>query len=100
MYLGKIVEMGTRREIYEEPVHPYTQALLSAVPVADPDARGSEGRIVLQGDVPDPASPPSGCSFRTRCWKAEERCACEEPTLVRRAGSHPCACFYAEPPRG
>jgi oligopeptide transport system ATP-binding protein len=108
MYLGKIVETGTEDEIYEHPTHPYTQALLSAVPVPTPPPRGArrargeggEGgarrRPVLEGDVPSPISPPSGCRFRTRCWKATDRCAAEEPALdVRDGSAHPSACHYA-----
>jgi oligopeptide transport system ATP-binding protein len=96
MYLGKVVEVGTEEQIYEHPMHPYTQALLSAVPVPDPTLRGHRQVIRLEGDVPSPVNPPSGCRFRTRCWKAEEICAAEEPELKSRSGGHPSACHFAE----
>ena len=102
MYLGRIVEIGDEKQIYERPTHPYTQALLSAVPVPDPSQRGKKQRIVLQGDVPSPANPPSGCTFHTRCWKAEPKCSVDVPELVDRpdgVSQHRSACHFAEPLR-
>jgi len=100
MYLGKMVEIGSDEQIYEHATHPYTQALLSAVPVPDPTARETRDRIVLSGDIPSPANPPSGCRFRTRCWKAEERCSTEVPLLavpevLSGPAKHESACHFA-----
>ncbi len=97
MYLGKIMEVGDKESIYGNPTHPYTQALLSAAPIPDPSMRERGGRIVLAGDIPNPANPPSGCVFRTRCWKATEKCAAEVPALEDRLGvGYPSACHYPE----
>jgi oligopeptide transport system ATP-binding protein len=100
MYLGKIVELGDEDQIYSRPTHPYTQALLSAVPLPDPTMRNMREQIVLTGDVPSPANPPAACRFHTRCWKAQEICSIEEPLLVERPdgeSAHLSACHFAEP---
>ncbi|MBW5420680.1 dipeptide ABC transporter ATP-binding protein [Streptomyces sp. BG9H] len=99
MYLGRIVEIADREDLYGNPRHPYTKALLSAVPEATADDVPRRERILLKGDVPSPVNPPSGCRFRTRCWKATDKCASEDPPLVQIDGNrdgHLTACHYPE----
>jgi peptide/nickel transport system ATP-binding protein len=95
MYLGKLCEVSPPDALYAEPAHPYTAALLSAIPVPDPSAT-MHTPASLQGELPSPLAPPSGCRFRTRCWKAQEICAEQEPELVDRGTGHPTACHFAE----
>ncbi len=102
MYLGQVVELADRNTLFEQPVHPYTQALLSAIPIPDPARERQRQRIVITGDVPSPANPPSGCRFRTRCWKflelsegERQRCIDEPPPLIDRGHGHPSTCHYA-----
>jgi oligopeptide/dipeptide ABC transporter ATP-binding protein len=94
MYLGQLVEVADRNAVYERPAHPYTHSLLSAIPIADPQLERRRKRIVLQGDLPSPASPPAGCRFHTRCPIVQERCMSDEPKLMEIAPGHEVACHY------
>ena len=96
MYLGKIVEIGDQETVFENPTHPYTKALLSAVPLTDPKAERARSRVILEGEVPSPINPPSGCRFRTRCWKAQDMCSQEEPMLTIRPSGQLSACHFPE----
>ncbi|MEY3574991.1 MAG: hypothetical protein RLZZ88_134 [Actinomycetota bacterium] len=96
MYLGKIMEIGDAETVYQKPSHPYTKALMSAVPVPNPRVERGRTRITLEGDVPSPVNPPTGCRFRTRCWKATDLCAMHEPPLELRATGQLSACHHPE----
>ena len=96
MYLGQLVEVADRDSLYEHPKHPYTVALLSAVPIPDPQKERQRQRIILKGDVPSPANPPPACRFHTRCWKAQEICRTEAPPLEQKAPGHWAACHFPE----
>ncbi|TMW69886.1 ABC transporter ATP-binding protein [Alteribacter natronophilus] len=94
MYLGKVVELADRDQLFEKPMHPYTEGLLSSVPIPDPENRNNRERIILKGDLPSPANPPSGCRFHTRCPYADEKCRTEEPAFSEERDGHHVMCHY------
>jgi oligopeptide/dipeptide ABC transporter ATP-binding protein len=94
MYLGKVMELSPAEELYDKPIHPYSQALLSAIPVPDPRENRARNRVVVGGEPPSPVNPPSGCVFHTRCPRAQERCSAEVPPLTEYANGHLAACHY------
>jgi oligopeptide transport system ATP-binding protein len=94
MYLGRVVEVADRVELFTRPLHPYTQALLSAIPVPNPEIESHRQRIILEGDVPSPVNPPGGCPFHPRCWKAQQLCRENVPALERKEGTQMAACFF------
>jgi len=94
MYLGRIVELAKSETLYKTPLHPYTQGLLSAIPVPDPAIEAQRQRIILEGDVPSPVKPPSGCSFHPRCWKAQAICRSVTPPLEEKQTNHYTACHF------
>ncbi len=97
MYLGQVMETATRPRSCSHPSHPYTQALVSALPTADIKGNKTGDRIVLSGDLPSPADPPPGCRFNTRCWMAQQKCIDEEPELIERGTGRPTKCHFVTP---
>jgi oligopeptide/dipeptide ABC transporter ATP-binding protein len=97
MYLGQIVESAPHELLWSRPLHPYSRGLIAAVPVPDPKAAQHQGQPAIEGEIPSPADPPSGCRFRTRCWKAQQKCTDEEPTLdIIGPAGQPVACHFPE----
>ncbi len=96
LYLGRVVEVASRARLFAQPLHPYTQALMSAVPLADPARERARRRVVLEGDTPDPTAPPHGCRFHPRCWRATAVCRSDDPALVAHTPGHFAACHHAE----